>query len=145
MSATGEIVAVRPKGCHNLLLRNSPLRLPLVPCNLRTVAKQAGSQCQSVARAACLTTKLIALHAHATGHSCHSLCLRLPPCLPAPRSGCTLQQVAGQDACVPYQVSVSTCCNLRRTVAPTICKNQNQLQLCVSHAATLDLSRSLHK
>lgn len=31
-----------------------------------------------------------------------------------------LQQVAGQDACVPYQVSVSTCCNLRRTVAPTV-------------------------
>lgn len=70
MSATGEIVAVRPKGSHSLPCTSLPVP-PRATC-AQWLAKQAASQCQSVARAACLTTKLIALHAHATGHSCHS-------------------------------------------------------------------------
>lgn len=81
-------------------------------------SRQSMSKC---CQAACLTTKLIALHAHATGHSCHSRLIS--PCRALPRLA-SLQQVAGQDACVPYQVSVSTCCNLRRTVAPTVANKQ---------------------
>lgn len=135
MSATGEIVAVRPKGCPSYNSTSPclfPSTSPMQPVHSGQPSRQSMSKC---CQAACLTTKLIALHAHATGHSCHSRLIspcRAVPCPALPRCSKSRAKTRVCHIKFPCQLA-ATCAAQWHQLWQT---NKNQLQLFVTSCPT---------